>query len=599
MDRPVALAFGQEITQPNVAKGAAHQDLVVAAPRSVAVELGALDAMLDQVVSRRAVGRDAAGRGDVVRRDRVTDDDQRPSALDVGQRRWGRGHVLEERRFLDIGGGWVPLVNRARRRRQSLPVLVAVEDPLVFPREHLDLERAPDRLVDLIGRGPEFVEEDIVAGFVLSERFFREVPPNVAGEGVRHHQRRRGQVTRLDQRMDPTLEVPVAAQHRDHIEFFLLDGGLDLVTRERTAVADAGGAAIADEVEAELLQVSHEAGRLEVVGHDSGAGREAGLDGGRDLQSALDGSLGQQAGGHHHRGIRGVGATGDGGDHDRAVADLRRRSGHHRRRVLLLPEDIGGPAFGVEAGDIVVGGLRIHGEGRLEALPHAGQRDAVLRALGPGDAGLDRVEVQIEQLAEDGRRGVVGTEHSLCARVLLHQLDQLRVTSRRLQVAERLRVDREEGGGGTVFRAHVREGGSIRHRQARQAGAAKLDELVDHAVPAQHLGERQDQVGGGRTGPHRAGHPHAHHDGGREVGRLAEQRGLGLDAAHPPAEHAQPIDHGRVRVGAEQRIRQRIAPFRIGADLHDPAQSFEVDLVTDAHPGRHHGEVVERLLRPA
>ncbi len=36
--------------------------------------------------------------------------------------------------------------------------------------------------------------------------------------------------------------------------------------------------------------------------------------------------------------------------------------------------------------------------------------------------------------------------------------------------------------------------------------------------------------------------------------RLAEHGGLGLDAADAPAEHAQAVDHGGVRVGADERI---------------------------------------------
>ena len=113
MRRPVALACGEQVAQPNVGEGAAHQDLVVATPRPVAVELGALDAVRNQVLPGGAVRRDAAGGGDVVGRDRVADDDERPRAHDFGQRSRRRVHLLEERRLLDVGGGWVPFVNRA------------------------------------------------------------------------------------------------------------------------------------------------------------------------------------------------------------------------------------------------------------------------------------------------------------------------------------------------------------------------------------------------------------------------------------------------------------------------------------------------------
>ena len=31
-------------------------------------------------------------------------------------------------------------------------------------------------------------------------------------------------------------------------------------------------------------------------------------------------------------------------------------------------------------------------------------------------------------------------------------------------------------------------------------------------------------------------------------------RGFGLDAAHAPAQHAEAVDHGGVRVGADERV---------------------------------------------
>ena len=81
--------------------------------------------------------------------------------------------------------------------------------------------------------------------------------------------------------------------------------------------------------------------------------------------------------------------------------------------------------------------------------------------------------------------------------------------------------------------------------------------------------------------------------------RLAEHRGLGLDAADAPAEHAEAVDHGGVRIGAD-------AGVRIGDDVavlagrrpHRLAEIFEVDLVADAGAGRHDAEIVERLLAP-
>ena len=115
----------------------------------------------------------------------------------------------------------------------------------------------------------------------------------------------------------------------------------------------------------------------------------------------------------------------------------------------------------------------------------------------------------------------------------------------------------------------------------------------------QDLRDREDEVGGGRTPGQRAREleaddlRHEHRD------RLAEHRRLGLDAADAPAEHAEAVDHRRVRVGADERVRERLQPTVDLAGLDDPRQELEVDLVDDARRRRDDGEVLERLLAPA
>ena len=83
------------------------------------------------------------------------------------------------------------------------------------------------------------------------------------------------------------------------------------------------------------------------------------------------------------------------------------------------------------------------------------------------------------------------------------------------------------------------------------------------------------------------------------VERLAEQHGLGLDAADAPAEDAEPVDHRRVRVGADQRVGEGdVVPpsARTSTTLR---QELEVHLVHDARARRDDAEVLERLLTPA
>src|SRR6185369_17972261 len=84
----------------------------------------------------------------------------------------------------------------------------------------------------------------------------------------------------------------------------------------------AGGAAIADEVEAERVEIALQPGLGIVVGDDLTARGERGLDPRLDLEAALYGIAGDEARRQHDARIGGVGAAGDGGDDDVAVLDL-------------------------------------------------------------------------------------------------------------------------------------------------------------------------------------------------------------------------------------------------------------------------------------
>ena len=125
--------------------------------------------------------------------------------------------------------------------------------------------------------------------------------------------------------------------------------------------------------------------------------------------------------------------------------------------------------------------------------------------------------------------------------------------------------------------------------------AEVLDELPHHACRAQDLRHGQDEVGRGRALAQLAGEAEADHLRDEHRDRLAEHRRLGLDPAHAPAQHAEAVDHRRVRVGADERVRERPPVAR----LDHAREELEVDLVDDAGVRRHDLEVVERLLAPA
>ena len=144
--------------------------------------------------------------------------------------------------------------------------------------------------------------------------------------------------------------------------------------------------------------------------------------------------------------------------------------------------------------------------------------------------------------------------HALLLGVGLDQRDGLLRPAGEAQVGQRLLVDREDRAGRAVLRAHVADGGAVGERDVGDAGAVELDELADDALLAQQLGDGEDEVGGGGAGRQLAGELEADDLRDEHRHRLAEHRGLGLDAADAPAEHAQAVDHRGVRVGADEGV---------------------------------------------
>ena len=165
-------------------------------------------------------------------------------------------------------------------------------------------------------------------------------------------------------------------------------------------------------------------------------------------------------------------------------------------------------------------------------------------------------------------------EHVLLA-VRLDEGDPLVAAAGQAQVLERLLVDGEEAARRAVLRRHVPDRRAVGERQRREAVAEVLDELPDDAGLAEDLGHGQHEVGRGRALGQRAGQLEADDLRHEHRERLAEHRRLGLDPADAPAEHAEPVDHRRVRVGADERVGERLAV----ALLDDAGEELEVDLV--------------------
>uniref|UniRef100_A0A6J5ZWT2 Unannotated protein n=1 Tax=freshwater metagenome TaxID=449393 RepID=A0A6J5ZWT2_9ZZZZ len=144
--------------------------------------------------------------------------------------------------------------------------------------------------------------------------------------------------------------------------------------------------------------------------------------------------------------------------------------------------------------------------------------------------------------------------HPLLACIGLDNLNLIVRAAREAQVTDRLGVDREDRAGGTKLGAHVADRRPVGQRELRDARAVELDELAHHAAFAQQLGHGQDEIGRSRALGKRAVKPDSKHAGNQHRDRLPKHRRFGLDSAHAPAEHAEPVDHRRVAVGPDERV---------------------------------------------
>ena len=237
-------------------------------------------------------------------------------------------------------------------------------------------------------------------------------------------------------------------------------------------------------------------------------------------------------------------------------------------------------------------GLAIH----LLQLAHG---HAILRALRTRERGLHGAEVEFEHIGVVGLRCAGIAPHALGLGVRLDQSNLLRRTTGEFQIAQRFFVDREDAAGAAVLRRHVGDGGAVGERQGRKPVTKVFDEFLDHAFLAQYLGDREHKVGGGGAGLQLPGELEADDLGNQHRHRLAEHGRLGFDAAHAPAEHAETVDHRRVRVGADEGVRVGLWAFPVAVLEHYATEEFEVDLMDDAGAGWHDLEIAERRLAPA
>ena len=294
------------------------------------------------------------------------------------------------------------------------------------------------------------------------------------------------------------------------------------------------------------------------------------------MQAALDGFFREQAGAEHQRRIRSVRAAGDRGDDDGAIGEIE-------FVAVVLHADV----FG------------LRGQRFFERCLRLRERNAVLRALGSGHRGDDRGEIELEAVGENRIGRLIGAEEALFFRVGFDEADLIFAARGEAEIGERFGVDREEAHRRAIFGRHVGDRGAVGKREARKSGAVELDEFSDDAFFAQHLRDGEDEVGGRGAFGQAAVQFEADDSGNQHRERLAEHCGFRFDAADAPAEDAEAVDHGGVRIGADERIGEGEARAFLLLAENDAGEIFEIHLVANAGVRRDDFEILKTFLAPA
>ena len=201
-----------------------------------------------------------------------------------------------------------------------------------------------------------------------------------------------------------------------------------------------------------------------------------------------------------------------------------------------------------------------------------------------------------------GRR--IGTEEALRFRVRFDERDVFGAASREAEILERAIVDREDRTRRSELRRHIADRRAIRNRQRRKSLAEKLDELADDALAAQHLGDLEHEIGRGYAFAQLAFETKTNDLGNQHGHGLPEHRGLRFDTADTPREHANAVDHRRVRIRADRGIGKRdiilwvVSDTGTAAPEDDAREILDVDLVHDARVRWDCAEPIERRLAP-
>ncbi len=477
----------------------------------------------------------------------------------------------------------IPLVDISRGRFDAVPLRILVGETSVEALENIGLQRGIHRRFDFSRGRPDVGEVDRLAIGRGAESVFAEIDVNRASDRISDNQWRRHQEIRFDRLVNPGFKVAVARKDRRRDDVLGLHHVLNAFI-ERTGVADASGAAVADRLEPKLIELVLQAGFVQVIRHDTRSGSERSFHRWLHGQTKSVGFFRQQARGEHDAGVGGIGAARNRRDQNRTVGD-----------------GIADAALAIHGNGCRLGlGLAVAiGCGRCEDFgPFCFQRidvNAILRALWSSNAGFDAGDVELNDLAKFQRILVCrDAPQTLRFVIIFHGLAEFLTATRAAKVTGSDFIDAEKAHGRTVFRSHVGDGGTIGQRQSLRAGTIEFHKLANDFRFAKHFRHAQHEIGRRDTCCQFAAEVNPHHFRHQERYWLTEHARFCLNAPHAPTHDAEAVDHGRMRVGANKGIGIKHAIFFQDA----LRQILEVHLVNNANAGRYHFESIEGLLTP-
>ena len=122
----------------------------------------------------------------------------------------------------------------------------------------------------------------------------------------------------------------------------------------------------------------------------------------------------------------------------------------------------------------------------------------------------------------------------------------------------------------------------------------ELDELADDFGLAQHLSHGQHEIGRRDAFVELTAQMHADDVRREEIDGLSQHRRFGFDTTDAPADHAQAVDHRRMRIRSHQTVRVVDAVSFPNAFR----QVLEIHLVANSNARRNNAKAIECLHAP-